>query len=65
MRYEELCMYNMSGVLFVASVTSFGQKSDFSVCLDLVKIAKIAEISRSGHFWPLLATCHRDDMCEI
>ena len=25
-RYVELCMYNMFGVIFLASVTSFGQK---------------------------------------
>ena len=47
MRYEELCMYNMFGMLFVASVTSFGQKRDSGVHLDLVKITKIAVLSRS------------------
>ena len=58
-------MYNMFGVLSVASVTWFGKNTVLGSILDLVKIVIPAEIVDYLDFWPLLATCHQDDMYEI
>ena len=58
-------MYNMFGVLSVASVTWFGQKHGSGVHFGLGENRDRGEIVDYLDFGPLLATCHRDDMCEI
>ena len=58
-------MYNMFGVLFVASVTTKKKKRDSGVYFGLGEIVIPGEIVDFLDFWPLLATCHRDDMCKI
>jgi hypothetical protein len=48
-RYEELCMYNMFGMIFVASVTSFGQKRDSGVHFRLGENSDNGRNNRLSH----------------
>ena len=50
-RYEEQCMYNMFGVLFVASGTSFGRKRGSGVHFGLGENRDSGRNHRLSRFW--------------
>jgi hypothetical protein len=50
---------------FGLKVPRLGENAILVSVLDLVKIVIPGEIIDYLDFWPLLTTCHWDDMCDI